>query len=371
MRTAVLSLLSITPLFGAEVPVYIGTYTNQGSQGIYVSRFNLETGALSAPELAAGIQNPTFLALHPSGKYLYAAGEIASFKGEKAGAVSAFAIDPKTAKLALINQVSSHGAGPCHIAVDRDGVAVMVANYGGGSVAAFTLGKDGRVHESTSFHQHFGKSVDPKRQERAHAHSINPSPGNRYAVAADLGADHLYVYRLDAQRGSITPYEGGHVKAEPGAGPRHFTFHPGGKHAYAVNELNNTVTSYTWDEQTGVLAPKGSVTTLPEGFSQTSYTAEIRVHPSGKFLYASNRGHDSIAVFSLENPLAPKLVEHMSTGGSTPRNFALDKAGKWLLAANQRTGNVAVFSIDAASGRLTDTGKRIELSAPVCLRLLE
>jgi 6-phosphogluconolactonase len=370
MRTAVLSLLAIAPLSGAEVPLYIGTYTNQGSQGIYVARFNLETGALSAPELAAATPNPTFLALHPSGKYLYAANEVSTFQNERAGMVSAFAIDPKTAKLTLINQVSSHGAGPCHIAVDQTGEALMAANYGGGSVAAFTLAKDGRVHESASFHQHYGKGADPKRQERAHAHSINPSPGNRWAVAADLGADQLYVYRFDPHRGSITPYEAGHVKTEPGAGPRHFVFHPDGKHAYAVNELNNTVTAYGWDEQTGALTPRGSAATLPEGFSGTSYTAEIRVHPSGKTLYASNRGHDSIAVFSLDNPAAPRLVQHIATGGGQPRNFTLDKAGKWLLAANQRTGDITVFSI-GADGRLAGTGKRIEVSAPVCLRLLE
>lgn len=351
--------------------MYIGTYTNQGSQGIYLAKFNPETGALGAPELAAETPNPTFLALHPSGKYLYAVSEVAAFKGEKAGSVSAFAIDPKTAKLTLINQVSSHGTGPCHVAADPTGEALMVANYGGGSVAAYRLGKDGRIHESSSFHQHFGKSVNPKRQERAHAHSINPSPGNRYAVAADLGTDLLYIYRFDPHAGSITPHESAHVKAAPGAGPRHFTFHPGGRYAYAVNELDNTVTAYTWDEQTAALAPQGSVPTLPSDFSQASSTAEIRVHPGGKFLYASNRGHDSITVFSLDNPAAPKPVQHMSTGGATPRNFTLDKTGKWLLAANQRTGNVVVFRIDDATGKLAETGVKIELSAPVCLRLLE
>lgn len=366
-----LSLLSMAPLFGAEVPLYIGTYTNQGSQGIYVARFNPETGALSAPELAGEAQNPTFLALHPSGKYLYAANEVANYKGERAGMVTAFAIDPKTAKLTFVNQVSSHGAGPCHVALDRKGEALLVANYGGGSVAAFTIAGDGRVRESTSFHQHFGKGADPKRQERAHAHSINASPGNRFAVAADLGTDSIYLYRLDAHRGMITPHTPESVKTAAGAGPRHFAFHPDGKHGYAVNELDNTVTSYEWDEQTGTLTPKGSVRTLPESFKETSYTAEILVHPSGKYVYASNRGHDSIAVFSLENPVAPKPVQHMSTGGVQPRNFTLDKTGKWLLAANQRTGNIAVFSVDAASGKLTDTGKRIEVSAPVCLRLLE
>lgn len=365
------TLMMMAPLFGAEVPVYIGTYTGAQSQGIYVARFNLETGALSAPELAAETANPTFLALHPTGKYLYAVSEVNNHRGEKAGGVSAFSIDPKTAKLTLINQVSSHGTGPCHVSVDRTGATLMVANYGGGSVAAFTLGGDGRLHESTSFHQHFGKSADAKRQERAHAHSINPSPGNRFAVAADLGTDKLYVYRLDAHSGTISPHVPESVATAAGAGPRHFDFHPEGKYGYAVNELDNTVTSYEWDEGAGELKAKGSVTALPAGFTGTSYTAEIRVHPSGKFLYASNRGDDSIAVFSLANPGVPKAVQHISTGGVQPRNFTLDKAGKWLLAANQRTGNVAVFKVDGATGRLTDTGGRIEVGSPVCLRLLE
>jgi 6-phosphogluconolactonase len=371
MRVAIMSLLAAAPLFGADVPLFIGTYTTQGSQGIYAARLNLETGALSAPELAAETANPTFLALHPSGKYLYTVSEIATFKGEKAGAVSAYAIDPKTAKLTFINQVSSHGAGPCHVSVDRTGETLMVANYGGGSVAAFTIGGDGRVHESTSFHQHFGKGGDPKRQERAHAHSIFPSPGNRFAIAADLGVDRIYLYRLNAHSGTISPHVPESVATAAGAGPRHFAFHPNGRNGYAVNELDNTVTAYEWDESTGALTPKGSVGTLPAGFSGTSHTAEILVHPSGKFLYASNRGHDSIAVFNLDNPAAPAPVQHMSTGGVQPRNFTLDKSGKWLLAANQRTGNVAVFRVDAATGRLTDTGNRIEVGAPVCLRILE
>lgn len=370
MRTALLCCMMVAPIWGSEVPLYIGTYTNQGSQGIYVARFNLVTGELGSPELAAAAQNPTFLAIHPTGKYLYAANEVAAYQGERAGSVGAFAIDGKTGKLTPINQVSSHGAGPCHVSVDAKGETVMVANYGGGSVAAFTVAADGRLRESTSFHQHFGKGADAKRQERAHAHSINPSPGNRWAVAADLGTDALYVYRLDGHAGSITPQGQEQVKTAPGAGPRHFAWHPGGRHGYAVNELNNTVTVYRWDEATGTLTPGASVGTLPAGFGEVSHTAEVRVHPSGKALYVSNRGHDSIAVFGLGNPAAPKLVQHMATGGVQPRNFTLDKAGRWLLAANQRTGSVVVFRV-GADGRLAETGKKIELSQPVCLRLLE
>lgn len=366
------SLLAALPsIQAAGVPLYIGTYTNQGSKGVYVARFDPATGAISKPELAAEVDNPTFLAIHPSKKYLYTAGEIGNFRGERAGAVSAFAIDAKTGKLTLLNQVSSKGGGPCHVSVDRTGKACLVANYGGGTVAAMGIGLDGKLKESASFHQHQGKGPNEKRQERAHAHSINVSPGNGFAVAADLGADMLYVYKLDPATATLTPNRPPGVKTAPGAGPRHFTFHPNGRWAYAINELANTVVAYEWNEKAGTLTEFATVNTLPADFKQTSYTAEVRVHPSGKFLYGSNRGQDSIAVFTLDAKGAPKLVQTVQTGGEMPRNFTLDASGKWLIAANQKTGNISVFAIDVRTGRLTDTGKRVELSAPVCLRLVE
>ncbi len=355
----------------AEVLLYIGTYTNQGSKGVYVAKFDMATGSISTPELAGEVDNPTFLAIHPSKKYLYTAGEIGNFRGERAGAVSAFAIDAKTGKLTLLNQVSSKGGGPCHVSVDQAGKVCLVANYGGGSVAAMAIGVDGKLKESSSFHQHEGKGPNEKRQERAHAHSINVSPGNRFAVAADLGTDMLYVYKLDLASAALTLNQPPGAKAAPGAGPRHFTFHPNKKWAYAINELSNTVAAYAWDEKAGTLTEIATAGTLPPEFKQPNTTAEVRVHPSGKFLYGSNRGQDSIAVFSLDAKGAPKLIQTVHTGGVMPRNFTLDTKGRWLLAANQRTGNISVFSIDTATGKLTDTGKRIEVSAPVCLRLLE
>lgn len=364
-------LASLLPLQAQEALLYIGTYTNQGSKGVYVARFDMRTGAISTPELAAEVDNPTFLAIHPSKKYLYTAGEIGNFRGERAGAVSAFAVDKKSGKLTLMNQVSSKGAGPCYVAVDKTGSVCLVANYGGGTVAAMKIGADGKLAESTSFHQHEGKGPNEKRQERAHAHSINVSPGNKYAVAADLGADMLYVYKLDASTATLTLNEPKGVKAAPGAGPRHFTFHPNKRWAYAINELNNTVTAYVWDERKGTLAALGSAGTLPADYSAPNTTAEVRVHPSGKYLYGSNRGMDSIAVFRLDMNGMPTLIQTVPTGGVMPRNFTLDAKGRWLLAANQRTGNITVFSIDARTGKLTDTGKRVELSAPVCLRILE
>lgn len=366
-----LLLVSTASLLAQDVWLYIGTYTNQGSKGVYASKFNLKTGDISAPELVAETPNPTFLAIHPSRRFLYAANEVGEFNGEKSGMLTAFAIDKKTGKLTQLNQASSKGAGPCHVTVDKTGNACLVANYGAGTVAALGIDRDGKLRESTSFHQHQGTGPNEKRQEKAHAHSINPSPGNKYAVAADLGTDTLYVYKLDPASATLTLNTPEGTKTRPGAGPRHFAFHPNKKWGFVINELGNTLNSYTWDEKAGTLTEIASMPTLPADYGGTSYTAEVSVHPSGKYVYGSNRGMDSIAVFRLSPSGQPQLIQNISTGGVMPRNFTIDKKGRWLLAANQRTGNIAVFSIDPATGRLTDTGKRIELSAPVCLRILE
>ena len=374
MRLYTIAFFLAAALFrldASEVLLYIGTYTNQGSKGIYISHFDDKSGTLSKPELAAETPNPTFLALHPSRRFLYAANEVGQFGSERSGFVSAFAIDQTTGKLTLLNQVSSKGGGPCHVSVDKTGKTCLVANYGGGTVAALGIGADGQLAASNSWHQHMGKGADPRRQERAHAHSINPSPGGHFAVAADLGTDTIYVYLLDAVQARLTPNAPEGAKAKPGAGPRHFSFHPDGKKGYVINELASTITAYLWNESKGLLTEIAAASTLPQDFKGSNYTAEVRVHPSGRFVYGSNRGHDSIAVFTLDGQGAPKLLQNISTGGEMPRNFTIDKSGKWLLAANQKTGNISVFSIDQKTGRLTDTGKRLELSAPVCLRFLE
>ncbi len=349
--------------------VYVGTYTGKGSEGIYLYRLEGGTGKMTSLGLAAKTPNPSFLAIHPSGRFLYAVSEISSYDGKRSGAVSAFARDPKTGGVTLLNTVSSRGTGPCHVSVDRTGRTVLVANYGGGSVAALPIRDDGSLQEASAFIQHSGSSVNPKRQDAPHAHSINLSPDNRFAVVADLGLDQVLVYRFDAAKGSLAANDPPFARVRPGAGPRHFAFHPGGKYAYVINEIASNVTAFTWDAAGGVLKEAQTVSTLPEDFSGNNSTAEVVVHPSGRFLYGSNRGHDSIAVFAVdtaEGTLIP--VEHVSTQGRTPRNFGIDPTGSYLIAANQNSESIVVFRIDAETGRLTPTGETFQVSMPVCIK---
>lgn len=355
----------------ASALVYIGTYTGSESRGIYLFQLDPVSGALSPRGLAAEITNPSFLGLHPDRRHLYAVGEINSFQGKKGGAVTAFSIDPETGKLTQLNQQSSGGSGPCYITVDKAGRHVLVANYGGGSISVLPLQADGKLGEAVSFIQHQGKGSDPRRQEAPHAHSLNLDPANRYAFAADLGLDKILIYRFDAATGQLTPNQPAWVELKPGSGPRHFSFHPSGKFAYVINEMLCTVTAFSYQSEKGILTEVQTISTLPEGSSGSNYsTAEVQVHPSGKFLYGSNRGHDSIAVFSIDGSTGKlKLVEHQSTRGKTPRNFGIDPSGKFLLAANQDSGNLAVFKIDANSGGLSFLNE-VKVPKPVCVKFL-
>ena len=340
--------------------VYIGTYTRGESEGIYRLELNSETGALVTQGVVAETENPSFLALHPTLPVVYAVGEMS-----EGGAVSAFAVDAESGALSLLNAQSSEGPGPCHVAVSPDGTLVAVANYSGGNVALFPVNDDGSLAPATSVMQHEGSSVH-QRQQNPHAHSVNFSPDGRYLFAADLGIDKMMIYRVEGD--ALSPNEPPHAELAPGAGPRHFAFHPNGAFAYAVNELDNTVTAFSYDTENGALETIQSVGTLPDDFDESNTTAEIRVHPSGRFLYASNRGHDSIAVFSVDaesGRLSP--LGQTSTQGQTPRNFNLDPSGQWLLAANQASGSVVVFAIDAETGALTPSGHSLEAPTPVCV----
>jgi 6-phosphogluconolactonase len=356
-----------------ECLVYLGTYTGPKSKGIYVSRLDRSKGALSAPEVAAETKSPSFLAIHPNGKFLYAVGEVADFGGKKAGSISAFSIDRKTGKLTALNQQTSGGDGPCHLVVDREGKHVLAANYGGGSVTSVALKDDGSLGDVTSFIQHTGSSVNAQRQKEPHGHSINVDSGNRFAVSADLGLDKLLVYKLDNKTGKLEANDPPFTSVKPGAGPRHFAFHPKGASAYVINELDCTVTAFEWDGKKGTLKETQTISTLPPGeeVKRGFSTAEVQVHPSGKFVYGSNRGHDSIVAYVIENGGKLKYVENESTGGKTPRNFGIDPSGKYMLAANQSSDSVVVFSIDEKTGALTPTGNRIEAPTPVCVKFLE
>jgi 6-phosphogluconolactonase len=362
------SHVTAAPPESPGIAVYLGTYTGPKSKGIYLSRLDLTSGKLSAPILAAETEQPSFLALHPNRRFLYAVNETGGGR-RGTGQVTAFAIEAD-GKLKQLNQQPSRGSAPCHLVVDRTGKTLLLANYGGGSVAAFPLAADGMLGASTAFIQHTGSSTNPQRQKEPHAHSINLDAANRFAVAADLGLDKVLVYRFDATKGTLEPNEPPSASVKAGSGPRHFAFHPKGRNAYVINELASTVTAFEYDPAKGVLKELQTLSTLPKDFSGTSYTAEVQVHPSGKFLYGSNRGHDSIAVFAIESNGSLRYIENTLTGGSTPRNFGISPDGKYLLAANQKSDNVVVFRIDSKSGRLTSTGNSLEVPSPVCVKFL-
>ncbi len=351
--------------------LFVGTYTEKESKGIYAYRFDAASSELIPLGVAAETTNPSFLAIDPSRRFLYAVNEVQNYKGTRSGAVSAFAIDQEMGKLSLRNQVPSRGADPCYIAFDSTGKYALVANYTGGSVAVFPVQPDGHIGESSAFVQHRGSSVNKERQEGPHAHWIDTTPDNRFAIAVDLGLDELLVYRFDASKGSLTPNDPPYASLDPGAGPRHLAFHPDGKFAYVVNELQSSITTFTYDASRGALQKLATVTALPKGFSGSNDAAEIKVHPNGKFLFASNRGHDSIAVFSIDSHTgALTLVDHFPTQGKTPRDFEIDPTGKLLFVANQDTNNIVVFRIDPNDGRLTFAGQTLHVPSPVCLKFM-
>jgi 6-phosphogluconolactonase len=353
--------------------VYVGTYTTKtASKGIYAYLFDLVIGKLTALGVAAESEDPSFLAVHPSGKYLYAVNEIDHFGGQKSGAVSSFAIDTKSGKLTLLNQASTQGAGPCYISLDKSGKFALVANYDGGSIAVFPIREDGSLAPPSGFVQHSGSSVDKERQEGPHAHWIGTSPDNRFALAADLGLDEILVYRFNSAKGTLAPDTPPFAKLNPGAGPRHLAFHPNGKFAYVLTEMGSSVTAFAYKAGKGSLSPLQTVSTLSilrKDYSGVKEAAEIAVHPNGKFLYASNRaGIDSVSTFSIDPVKGTlKLRDEYPTMGKTPRNFVIDPTGKFLLAANQESNNIVIFRIDSTTGALSPTGEIAEVPAPVCI----
>jgi 6-phosphogluconolactonase len=348
---------------------YVGTYTSKtNSKGIYAYRFDSEKGQLTSIGVAAETTDPSFLAVHPNGKYLYAVNEIGNFNGGTSGAVSAFAIDAKTGALKFLNQVPTRGAGPCYVSLDKNGEFVLVANYDSGSIASFPVQADGSLGTTSGFVQHSGSGPDKERQEGPHAHWIGTSPDNRFALAVDLGLDQVIVYGFDSSKGIFTPMLSGFAKVKPGAGPRHLAFHPDGKFAYVLSEVESSVTVFSYQAKTGGLTSLQTISALPKDFSGHKEAAEIAVHPSGKFLYTSNRGHDSIAVFAIDEKKGTlKSLGQVLTGGKTPRHFAIDPTGAYLLAENQESNNIVIFHIDPATGSLTPTGQTIEVPSPVCI----
>jgi 6-phosphogluconolactonase len=350
--------------------VYVGAYTDKGAKGIYVYRYDPASGQLSDSQLAAETVNPSFVTIDDKNRRLYAVNEVQKYQNESSGGVSAFSIQPG-GQLHFLNEVASGGADPCYISIDKAGKYVLVANYTGGSVSVFPIQQDGSLGAATAFIQHKGSGPNRERQEAAHAHWIETSPDNHFAISADLGMDELLVYRFDAATGKLSPNDPSFAKAEPGAGPRHLAFAAHGKFAYVINELQSTVSVFSYDAANGVLNPLQTISALPKGFSGENTAAEIAIHPNGRFLFASNRGHDSIAVFSIDKVKGTlRLIDNFSVKGRTPRSFVVDPTGSRMLVANQDTGNIVVFRINRSTGRLTATGQEVKVPAPVCLKFI-
>jgi 6-phosphogluconolactonase len=367
--------LGLAEAWGGESPrtpgdcfVYVGTYTGGSSKGIYVCRFAAATGALEPRGLAAASPDPSFLAVSPDHRHLYASNEIEDYAGRRSGSVSAFAIEGGAGKLRPLNVVASGDPGPAHLSLDRSGKWVLVANYRVGSVVVFPVLADGRLGMATAHLAHAGHSINPKRQAGPHAHSVYVSPDNRFALSPDLGTDQVYVYRFDAGRGALEPNRPPFITVAPGTGPRHLGFDPRGRFVYLVQEFGGILTVFSWDAEAGTLHPLETFPAAPRDYAGYNNCAEVFVHPNGKFLYVANRGHDSIGVFAIDPGHGTLTrVEYASTQGKTPRSFALDPSGSYLVAANQESNSVVSFRLDPETGHLTPTGQKLGIRAPACV----
>lgn len=353
-----------------DILVYVGTYTRGESKGVYIYRLNRDNGGLEPLGYGSCKSSPSFLAFSPGYDYLYAANEIGEYQGERSGALAVWSIDQETGELDFINQSATGGPGPCYVTVDATGKYAFAANYSGGSVAMIPINEDGSLAPASDFVQHVGSSVNERRQGEAHAHSCTIDPTNKYALVADLGMDKIMVYKLDLENGKLVPNDTPFVRLHGGAGPRHFCFSPCGRYGYVINELDSTVTSFVYDADAGTLETIETVSTLPDGWEGQSHCADIHMLSSGRFLYGSNRGHDSIVIMSVDTEtgkLTP--VGWESTQGNFPRNFCIDPTETFLLAANQNTDNIVSYRIDQETGLLTPTGQETQVPIPVCIKM--
>ncbi|WP_234735741.1 lactonase family protein [Tellurirhabdus bombi] len=348
--------------------IYVGTYSVRGSEGVYVFEFDRSKGTLQPLQTIASAKSPSFLAIHPSQKFLYSVNEGAP----ESGGVSSFSIDPKTGKLTLMNQESSRGKGPCHISIDQTGKLAFVSNYGGGRFTVLPIASDGKLETATDSLSYTGSGPNTKRQEKPHIHSATVSPDNRFVYVADLGTDRLYIYEIDQAGKTVKPASTPYATVSPGSGPRHMTFHPNGKYVYLVEEMTSSVAVFTRDAKTGALTLiQDNVKSLPSSFTGDNNTsADIHTDPAGRFLFMSNRGHNALAIFSIAKDGKLTLVGDQSSGGKTPRNFLVDPKGEYVFAANQDTDNIVVYKMDSKTGKLTPTGTEVKVPAPVCVKLM-
>ncbi len=345
---------------------YVGTYTSGGSEGIYLCKLDLATGGLERVGVTPGVVDPSYLLLDAKGQHLYAVNELVEFEGQPSGAVSAFSIHPQSRALTFINQRASRGGAPCHLELDAQNAFLLVSNYVGGNVAVLPLQTGGGLGTAVDLEQHEGSGPHPN-QSSPHAHQARLDAANRHVLVSDLGTDKIMVYRFDAAQGALTPAPTPFFATAPGAGPRHLTFHPNGRVVFSINELNSTVTALAYDPELGTLKEFQTLSTLPEGFTGQSYCADIHVSADGRFLYGSNRGHDSLVVFAIGPDGALTLVEHATGGIHWPRNFALDPTGAFLLVANQRGNDILALRRDERTGRLTPVGQPLQIPSPTCL----
>jgi len=350
---------------------YVGNYGTGQDGGIYLCRLNSLTGEITLQGETKGIDNPSFLAIDSNNHFLYAVNEVSDVNGNPGGAVSSFEIDPENGRLRFVAQQLTLGESPCHISIDRTGKFLLITNYTGGNVTVVPILQDGNPGNYVEHIQHKGQSINPDRQNAPHPHSINLSPDNNYAFVPDLGLDKILIYRFDPQTGKLRPGDFPYISLKPGSGPRHFTFHPDGRFAYVINELNSTVTVFKYKSVKGTLKEIQTISTLPEEFTGESNCADIHIHPNGKYLYGSNRGHNSIVIFSID-PSNGKLIQRgfTSTQGDFPRNFAIDPSGLYMLAANQRSDSIFSFRINIETGELIPTGHMIEIPKPDCIKFL-
>jgi len=375
----VFALLALDATTSAEnFLVFFGTYTNALSRGIYVARLDADTGKLSAPELAAEIASPCYLAVSPDGKFLYAANSVNNFSdysiANGGGAVSAFAIDKISGRLTLLDQKCSGGAGPCHVSVDASGQVLFVANYNSGSVKAFLLETNGDIGAGGDCVSRMGHSVNASRQSSAHAHFICADPSNRFALACDLGTDEILVSPFDPATAGLHPAQVEAFSVPPGSGARHLAFSRDGKFVHVINEIACTVTTFAWDSKKGKLNLVETISALPpEVPVQNSFTAaEILVHPNGKFVYATVRGHDSVSVFAADAGSGRlTFVQNISAGGNVPRGLGLDPTGRWLIVANQKSDNAVEFAVDAPTGKLSPAGRKLKIGSPVDVKFVK
>lgn len=362
--------------------VFVGTYTEpikfgtgkvlEGKgKGIYVFKWDSTRGILNPSCVNTGIANPSYLAIDKHGRFLYAVNELKQFEGLASGSLSAFEIIDEEGHLRFLNSCPTKGTDPCHVALDPRGRHAVVANFMSGSVAVFSINPNGSLDRMTDFVQHQGSSIDAGRQSGPHAHSAVFDPSCKYLLIPDLGIDKLVAYEFDDAKGSIVERREKTIRLPAGSGPRYMEFHPSGAYAYVINELNSTVTALKVQSEGQWLAPIQTISTLPSEFKGESTCAHLQIEPTGRYLYASNRGHDSIAIFSINT--SNGCLEHVgwvSSGGRTPRHFCIDPSGKYLLAANQDSDNIAVYRIDYQSGKLEATGQQVSVPAPVCIKCI-